>query len=159
MDVSVQGNLRAARQLVLAFRTACHCNDEDADSDAYAFAIDNSGVFNQLLLFCLRNMHRIFDRLLDYTSDSDLHTCVSLCVRRCTCTHANGACTQTAQQLGQLEEAATPGTGLPGQSALSGAADDRPKNDCLYPEERGTPHPLRGIRAKHATEVSQGSVT
>ena len=55
---------------MLAFRTACHCNDEDADSDTYAFIIDNSSVFNQLILFCLRNMHKIFNNLLNYSPNT-----------------------------------------------------------------------------------------
>ena len=55
---------------MLAFRAACHCNDEDADSDTYAFIIDNSSVFNQLILFCLRNMHKIFNNLLNYSPNT-----------------------------------------------------------------------------------------
>lgn len=53
------------KHLVHAFHNACHLNDtrekESANDFSQRYTIINSSVFNDLMLFCLKNLAKIFD--------------------------------------------------------------------------------------------------
>ncbi|KAL6061879.1 Nucleolar Complex 2 protein [Balamuthia mandrillaris] len=71
---ALEGSLPATKRLVVAFKVACHTNDADgeaAENEVHqAINIADSDAFNGLVLFCLKSMPLIFDKLLLYKRPS-----------------------------------------------------------------------------------------
>jgi nucleolar complex protein 2 len=59
------GSVKALKSLVDAFKVACHLNDDDEgdleESLTYSFKIMNSGVFNQIMQFAMKEMIPLFE--------------------------------------------------------------------------------------------------
>lgn len=56
-------SLGAVRNLIKAYRLACHYGDADEESDS-GMKISSSSVYNQLMLFMLKEADGVFRRML-----------------------------------------------------------------------------------------------
>jgi len=69
------------KRVIVAFRAACHTGDDgqmDEETPSnMPFRVLDSGVFNRLMMFCLRNMHRIFDELLQRNDKTPEYVTIS----------------------------------------------------------------------------------
>jgi nucleolar complex protein 2 len=65
-DFVKQGSLKGLKQLIDAFRIACHLNDADEDEDSLSakFRIVNSGAYNYVMMFSLKQLIPILERHL-----------------------------------------------------------------------------------------------
>eukprot|EP01087_Luapelamoeba_hula_P014176 TRINITY_DN4116_c0_g1_i2.p1 TRINITY_DN4116_c0_g1~~TRINITY_DN4116_c0_g1_i2.p1 ORF type:complete len:772 (+),score=170.61 TRINITY_DN4116_c0_g1_i2:124-2439(+) len=70
--LAAKGSLNAVRRLVIAFRAATVMGDAAAEAKShFPVYVRERRVFNQLMMFCLRNMHRLFDRALKIQTDGE----------------------------------------------------------------------------------------
>ncbi|XP_040995041.1 nucleolar complex protein 2 homolog isoform X2 [Juglans microcarpa x Juglans regia] len=67
-SIQENGNLRALRSLMRAFKTACHYGDDGGDDPSTKFSIMSSSVFNKIMLFVLSEMDSILRKLLKLPS-------------------------------------------------------------------------------------------
>mmetsp|Transcript_10320 Transcript_10320/g.29240 ORF Transcript_10320/g.29240 Transcript_10320/m.29240 type:complete len:725 (-) Transcript_10320:321-2495(-) len=63
-----KGSLGAVKNVLKAYRVGCHYGDDDDETNQISVRLSDSNVFNQLMLFVLKNVDTIFRRLLQIES-------------------------------------------------------------------------------------------
>eukprot|EP00005_Dracoamoeba_jomungandri_P001401 CAMPEP_0174256008 /NCGR_PEP_ID=MMETSP0439-20130205/5279_1 /TAXON_ID=0 /ORGANISM="Stereomyxa ramosa, Strain Chinc5" /LENGTH=722 /DNA_ID=CAMNT_0015338431 /DNA_START=28 /DNA_END=2196 /DNA_ORIENTATION=- len=67
ISAATSGSMKATRKLLVAFRVGAHKSDSSTEKGVvYPFVITSSQVFHRVMLFCIRNIHTIFDTQLSY---------------------------------------------------------------------------------------------
>lgn len=61
----------ALRNVLRAYRSACHYGDSESDSLASEYSIGSSHVFNKVMVFALKEMDGIFRALLGMSAAGD----------------------------------------------------------------------------------------
>ena len=61
-------SLKAVQNLVKAYRVGCHYGDDEEETSEISFRLSDSSVFNELMLFVLKNLDTIFRRILKVQS-------------------------------------------------------------------------------------------
>jgi len=62
-------DIHATKVLLGAFRIACHINDEEVDLK-FKYSILSSEIFNEIIIFCCKEMGNIFNKHLNITDET-----------------------------------------------------------------------------------------
>merc|ERR1711937_410547 len=65
-------SVKAVQNVVKMYRLACHYGDDEEETDKMSFRLSDSNVFNELMLFVLKNIDGIFRSLLNHKPSDDI---------------------------------------------------------------------------------------